>query len=175
MALLLLAVPAPAHPESDPPGKKPAAESLEVQLEAARTLVRARAYKEAIPVLGRVLALGEKDPRFTRPMRRLVQNNLGSAYLFTGDLESARKVFEKAIAQDPDWPFHYYGLATVFAEKGDDEAALLNLRRMVERRGNLDEGQQIPDLSTDPSFRRFKADRQFREMLERLATEGARR
>ena len=41
-------------------------------------------------------------------MKRVVTDQAGMAYGMSGDLQKARSIFEKAIAEDPVYPLYYY-------------------------------------------------------------------
>jgi len=157
-------------------GNFPAAEKLfrqATQLEPAmidaheylgHTLFKEERYREAIPVFLNTLKL---DSKHVLPLahRRAVIDELGMAYGISGDLQTSKTHFERAIRDDPDYPMFYYNLACAYGEMGELEPVLLNLRAAFERKQNLNQYETMPDPATDDSFRRFAQDARFKQLL----------
>jgi len=100
--------------------------------------------------------------------RRVVTDQAGLAYGLAGDLAKARAVFEKGIADDPDYPLYYYNLACADAEQKNLGAARLHLRQAFVRKPNLNPGEVMPDPTKDDSFMPYRGDRDFWAFLQGL-------
>ncbi|UCG60548.1 MAG: hypothetical protein JSV52_09445 [Candidatus Zixiibacteriota bacterium] len=96
---------------------------------------------------------------------RVAVDNLGMAYGMSGDLENSKRVLLKGIRQDPDYPMFYYNLACTCAELNDEDAAMSNLRKAYERKGNMIKGEQFPDPRSDSSFEKYVSDPDFLALL----------
>ena len=83
-------------------------------------LYNARMYKAAGPVfetaLGRLKESHEVDQT---TMERVVTDQAGMAYGMSGDLQKARSIFEKAIAEDPEYPLYYVPQPRVHRRRGE--------------------------------------------------------
>ena len=122
-------------------------------------------YHDAIPEYERVTSLAAAYGGLTHLNQRILSDQLGMAYALDGRMPDARKVFEAAIRKDPDYPMSYYNLACWFAESGDLDHALANLKLGYDRRANMLSGESYPDPRSDDSFKRYLGDEKFRSAL----------
>ena len=88
----------------------------------------------SIPYFERFLETIQQRPRlkhliwlmwgvYTRDVDVMTRNNLGAAYLQTGDLEQAQSYLESAVTLDPEAPLPYFNLALVAHLQGDSHWA----------------------------------------------------
>jgi tetratricopeptide (TPR) repeat protein len=90
----------------------------------------------------------------------------------SGDIHKSRSIFEKAIAEDPDYPLYYYNLACADAEEKNLIGAQKHLREAFDRKANVIRGEKMPDPTTDDSFLPYRDNKDFWAFLESLrATE----
>ena len=90
------------------------------------------------------------------------------AYGMSGDLQKARSIFEKAIAEDPEYPLYCYNLACADAEEKDLAGAQKHLREAFDRKANIIAGEEMPDPTTDDSFLPYRDNRAFWSFLAGL-------
>jgi tetratricopeptide (TPR) repeat protein len=105
-------------------------------------------------------------PTLTRTFWRVLVDNLGMAYGITGELDSAEHVFRQGIARDSTYPLFYYNLACTYAERGDLDNAMRQLRIAYGYKANMNEGESFPNPATDDSFQRFMRNEKFVQFLE---------
>ena len=126
-------------------------------------------YKEAIPEYEKAMELAPKSPEPLQPLEeRILTDQLGMSYGISGRLDKAKALFESAIKRDPDFPMYYYNLACTYAEMGDLDAALANLRLGFDRKGNSLPGESYPDPRTDDSFKRYLGDERFQRAMKEM-------
>lgn len=87
-------------------------------------------------------------------------HNLASDLLNLGDLERAEKAMKEAIKLDGRRGFSHYGLARIFARRGDHDEALSILKKAVQLQPDLKQ-----NLSDQPDFASLAADNRFKELL----------
>jgi tetratricopeptide (TPR) repeat protein len=137
----------------------------------AQTLYRDRMYKAAGPVFEGALAKLTNDPgplRSVETARRVATDQAGMSYGIAGNSAKAHSIFEKAIAQDPDYAMYYYNLACADAADKNLRDARIHLQAAFERRANVIPGESLPDPTKDDSFLPFKGNRDFWKFLEQL-------
>ena len=100
------------------------------------------------------------DASYLTP-RRMATDQLVMALGMSGDLKGSRAVAEKAIASDPDYPINYYNLACADAEKGDAAGARTHLQQAFDRRGNVIQGESMPDPAKDDYILKLKKNKEF--------------
>jgi hypothetical protein len=132
-------------------------------------LYNAKMYKAAGPVFetasGRLKESHEADET---TMKRVVTDQAGMAYGMSGDLQKTRSIFEKAIADDPEYPLYYYNLACADAGEKDLAEAQKHLREAFDRKANVIAGEKMPDPTTDDSFLPYRDNKEFWSFLEGL-------
>lgn len=135
----------------------------------AQILYDARMYKGAGPVFEIALdKLRESPGADTKTMQRVVTDQAGMAYGMSGDTSKARAIFEKAIADDPDYPMYYYNLACADAEEKKLPAAQGHLQEAFARKANVIPGESMPDPKKDNSFLPYRNNKDFWAFLETL-------
>jgi hypothetical protein len=141
----------------------------------AQILYNARMYKAAGPSFEMALSKIKENPesvgktfRDPKTARRVVTDQAGMAYGMSGDIQKARTLFEKAIAEDPDYPMYYYNLACADAEQNNLSGARTHLQQAFARKANMIAGEAIPDPTKDDSFLPHRSNREFWAFLEGL-------
>lgn len=125
-------------------------------------------YHDAIAAYERAGSLGSRYGSLERTHLRILSDNLGMAYAFDGRMPDAKATFEAAIRRDPDYPMSYYNLACAFAEMGDVDNAIANLKQGYARRANNLPGESLPDPRGDDSFKRYLGDPKFKAALAEM-------
>jgi tetratricopeptide (TPR) repeat protein len=115
-----------------------------------------------------VLERNDPGSALNRNSWRVLIDQLGMSYGLSGELGKAKDLFEWAIAQDAEYPMFYYNLACTFAEMGDLDRALGNLRLAYQTKGNMLPKETFPDPQKDPSFKKLYKDKRYRTELEKL-------
>ena len=90
------------------------------------------------------------------------------AYGMSGDSQKARSLFEKAIAEDPDYPMYYYNLACADAEDKNLAGAREHLQQAFARKANVISGETMPDPTRDDSFLPYRDNKAFWAFLKSL-------
>lgn len=135
----------------------------------AQMLYKARMYGAAAPVFEMALAkVDENSSSSVKTMRRVVTDQAGMSYGMSGDLSKARAIFEKAAAEDPEYPMYYYNLACADAEEKNLAGARVNLQKAFDRKANVVPGEKMPDPTTDDSFLPYRQNKDFWAFLEGL-------
>jgi tetratricopeptide (TPR) repeat protein len=135
----------------------------------AQLLYKAEAYRAAAPMFEAALVrLKEEPAAATKDGRRILVDQAGMAYGMAGEIAKARSLFEKAVADDPDYPLYYYNLACADAAEKKLSDARLHLRQAFDRKSNLISGETMPDPTKDDSFLPFRGDKDFWSFLQQL-------
>jgi len=75
----------------------------------------------------------------TKDGKRVLVDQAGMAYGMSGEVGKARATFEKAVAEDPDYPLYYYNLACADAEENKLADARLHLQQAFARKADYDD------------------------------------
>jgi tetratricopeptide (TPR) repeat protein len=116
----------------------------------------------------KALTLEKQKRELPSDQWRVLVDNLGMAYGISGDLARAREALEFGVGQDPNYPMFHYNLACAYAETGDLDHALVQLRMAFGHRRNSIAGEGIPDPAKDDSFHRYVSDSRFKELEREL-------
>ncbi|HWQ03525.1 MAG TPA: hypothetical protein VNL38_03510 [Candidatus Nitrosotenuis sp.] len=137
-------------------------------MEVASRHYLSRNYKLAIPSYAKALELEKQSPQLEKKLWYVLIDNLGIAYGSTGEVQKAKEIFEYGLSKDAEYPLFYYNLACAYAEMGDKEQTVANLKKAFERKANLLPGEEMPDAATDDSFQKLMKDRDFRDFVNSL-------
>ena len=152
--------------DSDPSMTPFIESSTELMAKGSRQYLAAD-YKGAIPSYERALEIEELKQQLSPDMWRVLIDNLGMSFAFTGNLESAKGVFRFGIAKDPNYAmFHYNRPAP--APKKDMAGAIEELRVAFRNRNTMIKGESMPDPAKDDSFAPFISDAEFKRFLKEL-------
>jgi tetratricopeptide (TPR) repeat protein len=125
-------------------------------------------YLNAAKHYERLLRREDSGSALNRNSWRVLIDQLGMSYGLSGELAKAKDLFEWAIMQDAEYPMFYYNLACTFAEMGDPEQALSNLRLAFRYKTNMLPKETFPDPKSDDSFKKYRRNKQFWTELEKL-------
>lgn len=92
-------------------------------------------------------------------------DNLGMACGIPGDLKAAQQIFEYGISKKPTYPMFYYNLACTFAESGNLDQTIQNLKQAFKYKENMIKGEAIPNPKKDSSFEKYLNDQRFKDFL----------
>ncbi len=135
----------------------------------AQLLYRSQMYSAAGPLFEEALVKLKAEPQAaTKDGRRILVDQAGMAYGISGDVAKARAIFEKAVAEDPDYPLYYYNLACADAEENKLSDARLHLQQAFARKANVIAGETMPDPTKDDSFLPYRSNKDFWKFLESL-------
>jgi tetratricopeptide (TPR) repeat protein len=133
----------------------------------AEVLYRSQQYVASVPIYAAFLA-STPNSKETLSLRRVATDNMGMALGMSGKIDEARKVFNHAIQQDPDYPLNYYNLACADAEQGKAADAKLHLQQAFDRKANTIPGEHLPDPTKDDSILKLKNDKSFWAFVQTL-------
>jgi len=128
-------------------------------------LMAERRFGEARDAFGKALSLNAEKPALGRKQWREAEDSTGLAEAFLGNFEAARKVYARAIAQDPAYPGFSYNLACVCAREGDRECALAMLRKAIDSDASSGLDPMLPDPSVDEDLKGLLGDPVFQAIL----------
>jgi len=137
----------------------------------AQVLFRKEQYRAAAPIFERAIAMVPSNGapfKSAARARRIMRDQAGMSYGISGDYLKARSIFEKGVAEDPDYPMYYYNLACADAgeEKLDDVP--IHLQQAFDRKANVNAGETMPVPTEDDSFLPYKSNKEFWAFLLRL-------
>lgn len=169
--LTLCAALAPAHAVAQDSGAKShdttAKSSMDYLREGSAFYIKGD-LKKAIGPYQKALDLEKKERKLEKNLWRVLVDNLGMAYGITGDLKRAKEVFEYGLSQDDTYPLFYYNMACTYAEMGDEDKAIDNLKTAFKYKENIIEGEEMPDPASDDSFTRYMKDEKFLKALREI-------
>jgi tetratricopeptide (TPR) repeat protein len=99
---------------------------------------------------------------------RHLNDQLGILYGMSGNFQRSIDTYHDAIAKDQDYPLYYYNLACSFAEKGDLDSALANLREAFNRKDKWPDGRSMPDPHKDSSFKNYVGNQNFEKAMKEM-------
>jgi tetratricopeptide (TPR) repeat protein len=123
-------------------------------------------YRNAVKYYQLALDQEKSASTFPDDLWLVLVDNLGMSYAFTGNLEQSQAIYEYGISMRPDYPMFYYNLGCTYAERGNLAEALRYLKMANERRSNMIPGEVIPDPAEDSSFKKYRKDPQFVELMK---------
>jgi tetratricopeptide (TPR) repeat protein len=123
---------------------------------------------KAIEYYGKALEQEKADPKLSEDLWLILIDNLSMASGMSGNLMKSKEVLEYGISKKPEYPMFYYILGCAFAESGDIDKAIQNLRTAFKFKENMIKGEKMPDPSKDSSFKRYLNDPRFMEFLRTL-------
>jgi tetratricopeptide (TPR) repeat protein len=138
----------------------------------AQVLYQTHQYQAAAPMFEKAMAIVPDDGapfKSALIARRIVRDQEGMSYGIAGDFMKARRIFEKGVADDPDYPMSYYNLACADAGEKKLSEARIHLQQAFDRKSNMIPGEPMPVPTDDDSFLPYKNDKEFWAFLERVA------
>jgi tetratricopeptide (TPR) repeat protein len=125
-------------------------------------------YKAAARHYEAGVELEKVKPSLPQTTWIVLVDQLGMSYGISGDAAKAKPLYEWALTREPEYPMFYYNLACAFAETGNPEKALENLKLAYQHKQHGLKGESIPNPRTDSSFTNYLANPQFKASLDAL-------
>jgi tetratricopeptide (TPR) repeat protein len=133
----------------------------------ATILFNTHQYRASVPVYADYIQSLPHDEA-AKVQRRVATDNMGMALGISGDVDGARKIFEDAIKNDPEYPLNYYNLACADAEQGKVKDAQLHLQQAFDRKANVIPGEHLPNPTQDDSIQKLKNNKEFWAFVQTL-------
>jgi tetratricopeptide (TPR) repeat protein len=142
--------------------------TIQEQFGHARFYYLKRDYRKAAESYAEILERTGPGSSLNRDSWRVLVNQLGMSYGQSGEPAKTRDLLLWAIPNDPEYPLFHYILACAYAEIGDPDSALEQLRLAYRYKANLRPGETFPDPRKDPSFKKLRKDKRFGAELDKL-------
>ncbi len=133
-----------------------------------RTLFKEDKFAAAVAAYEKVRALEKSGVKLTLTQHRILNDQLAMAYGISGHSADAKALLQESVRTDPGYPLNYYNLACVSADEDDKAGVLKNLSLAFQHEDQVLPGEQMPDPSSDPSFKKYADDADFKGLLYRL-------
>lgn len=143
-------------------------DNIAAQMYLGQTLFKEEKFAAAVAPYERVRSLAKSGVRLTLTQRRILGDQLAMAYGISGRSDDAKTLLLEAVRADPDYPLNYYNLACVSADETDKAGVLKNLSLAFRHKDQVLPGEQMPDPASDPSFKKYAEDGDFKALLARL-------
>jgi hypothetical protein len=118
-------------------------------------------YAEAARCNTKAMELDKASHVLNRQLQVFLLIDLINCYGNLGDNKKAKELSEQGLKKEPDYPAFYYCLACYYAETGDKENALKNLRLAFQNKAKLFEGDNLSNPKMDTSFSKYQDDPDF--------------
>lgn len=143
-------------------------DNIAAQMYLGQTLFKEEKFAAAIAPYEKVLALARAGTKLTITQRRILGDQLAMAYGISGRASDSKALLQESVRTDPGYPINYYNLACVSADNDDKAGVLRNLSLAFQHKDQVLPGEQMPDPGSDPSFKKYAQDTDFKELLDRL-------
>ena len=90
------------------------------------------------------------------------------AYGISGRTAVSKALLQESVRTDPSYPLNYYNLACVSADEDDKAGVMKNLSLDFQHKDQVLKGEQMPNPASDPSFKKYAEDADFKALLARL-------
>ena len=142
--------------------------NVATQMYLGQTLFKEEKFAAAIVPYEKVRALEKAGTKLTLTQHRILGDQLAMAYGISGRTSDSKALLQESVRTDPSYPLNYYNLACVSADEDDKSGVLKNLSLAFQHKDQVLAGEQMPDPASDPSFKKYAQDADFRALLERL-------
>jgi predicted Zn-dependent protease len=146
--------------------------NVPAQMYLGQTLFEEQKYSEAIIPYEKVRKLVKAGTKLTLTQQRILGDQLAMAYGLSGRSADAKAILQDSVRTDPGYPLNYYNLACVSADEDDKAGVLKNLSLAFQHKDQMLPGEQMPNPASDPSFKKYADDGDFKELLGRLKLES---
>ncbi len=143
-------------------------DNIAAQMYLGQTLFREEKFAAAIVPYEKVRALEKSGTKLTLTQHRILGDQLAMAYGISGRTADSKALLQESVRTDPSYPLNYYNLACVSADEGDKAGVLKNLSLAFQHKDQVLAGEQMPDPASDPSFKKYAQDADFKALLARL-------
>jgi predicted Zn-dependent protease len=142
--------------------------NIDAQMYLGQTLFKEEKFAAAIVPYEKVRALEKAGTKLTLTQHRILGDQLAMAYGISGRTSDSKALLQESVRTDPSYPLNYYNLACVSADEDDKAGVLKNLSLAFQHKDQVLPGEQMPDPASDPSFKKYAQDANFKELLSRL-------
>jgi predicted Zn-dependent protease len=143
-------------------------DNIVAQMHLGQTLFKEEKFAAAIVPYEKVRALEKAGTKLTLTQHRLLGDQLAMAYGISGRTSDSKALLQESVRADPSYPLNYYNLACVSADEDDKAGVLKNLSLAFQHKDQVLPGEQMPDPASDPSFKKYAQDADFKALLARL-------
>ena len=143
-------------------------DNIAAQMYLGQTLFKEEKFAAAIVPYEKVRALEKAGTKLTLTQHRILGDQLAMAYGISGRTSASKALLQESVRTDPSYPLNYYNLACVFADEDDKAGVLKNLSLAFQHKDQVLPGEQMPDPASDPSFKKYAQDADFKALLARL-------
>jgi predicted Zn-dependent protease len=145
-------------------------DNIAAQMYLGQTLFKEEKFAAAVVPYEKVRSLEKSGTKLTLTQHRILGDQLAMAYGISGRSADAKVLLQESVRTDPGYPLNYYNLACVSADEDDKAGVLKNLSLAFQHRDQVLPGEQMPDPASDPSFKKYADDADFRELLKHLSS-----
>lgn len=142
--------------------------NVAAQMYLGQTLFREEKFSDAIGPYETVRALEKAGSKLTLTQHRILGDQLAMAYGISGRTADSKALLQDLLRTDPEYPLNYYNLACVAADEGDKPGVLKNLGLAFKYKGQILQGEEMPDPASDPSFKKYAQDADFKALLAQV-------
>lgn len=143
-------------------------ENIAAQMYLGQTLFKEEKFAAAVVPYEKVRSLEKSGTKLTLTQHRILADQLAMAYGISGRTADAKALLQESVRTDPEYPLSYYNLACVSADEDDKAGVLKNLSLAFQHKDQVLPGEQMPDPASDPSFKKYAQDTDFRSLVGRL-------
>ena len=140
-------------------------ENIAAQMYLGQTLFKEEKFAAAVATYEKVRELEKGGLKLSLTQRRILGDQLAMAYGLSGRLKDSKALLRESVRNDPNYPLNYYNLACVAADEGDNPAVIKNLDLAFQHRDQVLPGEQMPDPESDPSFKKYAEDPEFKVLV----------
>jgi predicted Zn-dependent protease len=142
--------------------------NVAAQMYLGQTFFKEEKFAAAIVPYEKVRALEKAGTKLTLTQHRILGDQLAMAYGISGRTADSKALLQESVRTDPSYPLNYYNLACVSADEDDKAGVLKNLSLAFQHKDQVLPGEQMPDPASDPSFKKYAQDADFKALLARL-------
>ena len=143
-------------------------DNIAVQMFLGQTLFKEEKFAAAVVPYEKVRLLEKSGTKLTLTQHRILADQLAMAYGISGRTADAKALLQESVRTDPGYPLNYYNLACVSADEDDKAGVLKNLSLAFQHKDQVLPGEQMPDPVSDPSFKKYVQDADFKTLVGRL-------
>jgi predicted Zn-dependent protease len=143
-------------------------DNIAAQMYLGQTLFKEEKFAAAVVPYEKVRALEKSGTKLTLTQHRILGDQLAMAYGISGRTSDSKALLQESVRTDPSYPLSYYNLACVSADEDDKAGVLKNLLLAFRHKDQVLPGEQMPDPASDPSFKKYTQDADFKALLARL-------
>lgn len=122
-------------------------------------------YREVAEECAKALEVDDAQKQLWSAARRNTFNLEAVALALSGQVDRAFAAFHRGLGEFPDDSLLHYNLACEYAESGDLDNALPELKTAWEKRAGLPHGVKFPNPRKDSSFKRYLGNPKFEDAV----------